>query len=364
MATAKSITRRMALVLLVLFGISLAVALLFRESLGERLFDRALEQALARDVIGGLPDGLHVALCGSGSPLPDPSRAGPCTAVIAGDRMFVVDIGGGAVRNLGRMGLSMNNLEALIVTHFHSDHIDGIGELILQHWAGGGHDSPMPVIGPEGIEAIVEGTNMAYAADVQYRIEHHGEETMRPSGAGGVARPFAMAEEDQQAVILDNGGLKITVFRVNHEPVHPAFGVRFDYRDRSIVISGDTEKDDRVAAMCDGCDLLVHEALNKEMVGRMEAAAKKAGNKRIAKITFDIPDYHTSPVEAAEIAAEGKAKMMVLTHIVPAVPTSYLNAYYLKGVSDAYQGPVVLGEDGMLFSLPANKNSIEQDDLL
>ncbi len=364
MAKAKSITKRLILALLVLVGLGVAAVMLFRETLGERLFDRAIEQAFARDLLGGLEDGLHVALCGSGSPLPDPSRAGPCTAVIAGDRIFIVDIGGGAVRNLGRMGIPMANVEGLIITHFHSDHIDGMGEMLLQRWAGGGHDSPLPVHGADGVEAIVDGTNMAYAADVQYRIAHHGAATMPPNGAGGVARPFEMTAEDQQAVILDQDGLKITVFRVNHEPVDPAFGVRFDYRDRSAVISGDTEKDDRVADMCNGCDLLVHEVLNKEMVGKMQAAADKAGNKRIAKIASDIPDYHASPVETAEIATQGKAKMLAFTHIVPAVPISYLNSYYLKGVSDAYDGPVVMGEDGMLFSLPANKNSIEQDDLL
>ena len=352
--------KKLLRVLGVLVLVIAAAAWLFQERIGKQLFTRAVEQAFARDVIGDLPDGLHVALCGSGSPLPDPTRAGPCTAVIAGDRVFIVDIGGGAVRNLGRMGIAMTNVEGLIITHFHSDHIDGIGEMLLQHWAGGGHDSPLPVHGAEGIQAIVEGTNSAYAADVGYRIAHHGAATMPPGGAGGVARPFGMTEEQDSAVIYQEDGLKITVFRVDHEPVEPAFGVRFDYKDRSVVISGDTAKDDRVATNCDGCDLLVHEVLNRDMVGTMEAAAKKAGNDRVAKIAFDIPSYHATPVEAAEIATKGKAKMMVFNHIVPAIPLGYLNAYYMKGVSDAYDGPVVLGEDGMLFSLPANKNSIER----
>ena len=337
---------------------------IFRPQIGERIFGRAVEQAMSRDVLGNLPDGLHVALCGSGSPLPDPTRAGPCSAVIAGDRIFIVDAGGGAVRNLGRMGLPTSNIEALLLTHFHSDHIDGMGELLLQRWAGGGHKSPLPVIGPEGVEAIVTGLNTAYAAGFRYRIAHHGEATMAPSGAGGDAQPFVMPEGRDGEIIYKKDGLKITAFRVAHEPVEPAVGYRFDYKNRSIVFSGDTSRTQSVEKACNGCDILVHEVLNRQMVAKQEQAARNAGNARIAKIMSDIPSYHTSPVEAAQVAKAGKAKMLVFSHIVPAVPLDYLENYYLKGVADAYGGPIVLGKDGMLFSLPANKTSIERDDLL
>lgn len=356
--------RKLLTGLAVIAVLAVGAGWIFQKQIGEQLFARAVEQAFARDLIGDLPDGLHVVLCGSGSPLPDPVRAGPCTAVIAGEQIFIVDIGGGAVRKMGQIGLPMANVEALLITHFHSDHIDGMGELLLQRWAGGGHDSPLPVHGAEGIEAIVDGLNSAYTADVRYRIAHHGAETMAPSGAGGIARPFALPEGEDQAVILDREGLKITVFRVNHEPVEPAFGYRFDYKDRSVVISGDTAKDGRVADICSGCDLLVHEVLNAEMVGKMQAAAEKAGNTRIAKIAFDIPSYHATPVEAAEIARDAETDMLVFNHIVPAVPLTYLESYYMKGVVEVFDGPVVLGRDGMLFSLPANKNSIDQDQLL
>lgn len=356
--------RRLIIGLVFLAGTLILAGWLFKIPIGERLFDRAMEQALMRDVLGDLQDGLHVALCGSGSPLPDPTRAGPCSAVIAGDKIFIVDIGGGAVRNIGRMGLPLTNVEALVLTHFHSDHIDGMGELLLQRWAGGGHKSPLPVIAPEGVTAITDGLNAAYAADFQYRIDHHGKATMAPSGAGSVGQPFALEDGQDSAVIYDKDGVKITAFRVNHEPVDPAFGYRFDYKDRSIVFSGDTSKVKSVETACNGCDIMVHEALNREMVGKMEAAAKKLGNKRIAKIMFDIPDYHATPVEAAETAKAGRAQMLVISHIVPAVPITFLEAYYLKGVGEAFDGRTVLGKDGMIFSLPANKNTIIEDELL
>lgn len=356
--------KKLGIGFLILLLLAVGAAALFQEQIGKRLFTTAVERGVARDVIGDLPDGMHVALCGSGSPLPDPTRAGPCSAVIIDGKMFIVDIGGGAVRNLGLMGLNPGATEALLLTHFHSDHIDGMGELMLQRWAGGGRDAPLPVIAPEGVEVIVDGLNAAYAADVQYRIAHHGEATMSPTGAGGVAEPFVAPQGQEQTIVYDQEGIRITAFPVHHEPISPAVGYRFDYKGRSVVFSGDTVKSAAVEEACNGCDLLVHEVLNAEMVGTMEAGFEKAGRPRLVKIMSDIPDYHTSPVEAAETAKAARAKMLIFSHIVPALPLDYLEGYFMKGVSDAYDGPTILGKDGMLFSLPANKDSIEQGDLL
>jgi ribonuclease Z len=356
--------KKLAIGLMIVALLVVVAGVSFQEQIGERIFANAVETAVARDVIGDLPDGMHVALCGSGSPLPDPTRAGPCSAVIIDGKMFIVDIGGGAVRNLGLMGLNPGATEALLLTHFHSDHIDGMGELMLQRWAGGGHESPLPVIAPEGVTAIVDGLNAAYAADVQYRIAHHGEATMSPTGAGGEARPFSLAGGQHEMVVYEQDGIKITAFPVAHKPISPAVGYRFDYKGRSVVFSGDTVKMATVEKACNGCDLLVHEVLNAEMVGGLEAAFDKTGRKRLVKIMSDIPDYHSTPVEAAETARAAKAKMLVFSHIVPALPLDYLAAYFMKGVDAAYDGPVVLGKDGMLFSLPANKDSIERGNLL
>ena len=356
--------KKLGIGLVILVLLLVGAGIMFREPIGERMFARAVATGVVRDVIGGLPDGMHGALCGSGSPLPDPTRAGPCSAVIIDGRMFIVDIGGGAVRNLGLMGLNPGAVEALLLTHFHSDHIDGMGELMLQRWAGGGRDAPLPVIAPEGVAAIVDGLNAAYAADVQYRIAHHGEATMPPSGAGGEARSFPAPQGQDQVIVYQQDGIKITAFPVSHKPISPAVGYRFDYKGRSVVFSGDTVRQTAVEKACNGCDLLVHEVLNAEMVGTVEAAFDKAGRTRMVKIMSDIPDYHTTPVEAAKAARAAGAKMLVFSHIVPALPLDYLEGYFMKGVAGAFEGPVVLGKDGMLFSLPAKEDRIERDSLL
>ncbi|MEL6781153.1 MAG: MBL fold metallo-hydrolase [Pseudomonadota bacterium] len=350
----------------IVIGLALLLTALFVGSrifavpLAEAAFKRAVEQNLGRDIVSDLPDGLHVALIGSGSPLGDPMRLGPSTAVIAGDRVFIVDSGSGTPRNLGRFGIAAGRIERVFLTHFHSDHIDGLGELMLQRWATGGHDTPLPVHGPLGVDRVVEGLNAAYALDTIYRIAHHGEDVVPPSGQGGDAQPFALASPLETVTVFDNDGLTVTAFAVVHDPVHPAVGYRFDYGGRSVVLSGDTAFSEQLTAQSEGVDLLVHEALNAEMVGVMEAALEARGQDRLAKIMADIPDYHATPVEAAKSAETAGVDMLVYSHLVPQLPTRALYPLFLKGVKDTYSGDVVLGEDGMMFSMPAGSDDIDK----
>jgi ribonuclease BN (tRNA processing enzyme) len=159
-----------------LFSVLVAVALagglayVFRAPLSVALVKRVAADRLAADALGGLPDGLHVGLCGAGSPFPDDKRAGPCTLVVAGSRLFVFDAGNASTRNIGRMGFDHGRIEAIFLTHFHSDHIDGLGELMLQRWVAGANAEPVPVLGPAGVEKVVAGIMQAYAQDQGYRV--------------------------------------------------------------------------------------------------------------------------------------------------------------------------------------------------
>ena len=135
---------------------------------------QVLAQTASADPLAALADGLHVGLCGAGSPFPDDLRSGPCTVVVAGRRMFVFDAGSGAGRNVARMRLNAGQIEALFLTHYHSDHIDGLGELMLQRWVQGTHRAPLPVHGPPGLEAVLQGFVTAYTLDQGYRTAHHG----------------------------------------------------------------------------------------------------------------------------------------------------------------------------------------------
>jgi ribonuclease Z len=164
--------RRFLVALLALIAIAAAIGIVFRRPLALFLAERVIARNMGASLLDEVPDGLHVALCGAGSPLPDPDRSGPCVAVIAGRRLYVIDSGSGSSRSLARMRLPQGHVAAVFLTHFHSDHIDGLGELMLQRWVNGAHDSPMPVYGPSGVEAVVEGFNRAYDQDSIYRVAH------------------------------------------------------------------------------------------------------------------------------------------------------------------------------------------------
>ena len=157
--------RKLGLGLLVLMACLAGVGLLAQRQIGEWLFERTVASTVGVDRSAALPDGLHAYVCGSGSPMPDADRAGPCIAVLAGKQGFVFDAGSGSIRKLGRMGFPMNRLDAAFLTHLHSDHFDGLGELMLQAWIAGGRGTPLPIYGPEGTERVVNGMIEAYTID-------------------------------------------------------------------------------------------------------------------------------------------------------------------------------------------------------
>ena len=319
----------------------------------ERLMDQQIESALRRrdrQVLQS-PD-LHVVLCGTGSPLPDKERAGACTAVLAGGEFVLVDVGPGAWETVDLNGLPTGDLSAVLLTHFHSDHIGDLGEAITQSWIAG-RARPLDVYGPPGTTRVVDGFDAAYAADASYRTLHHGESYLPARAAPAVGHDIPLGDAaDADAVVFERNGLRVTMFRVHHDPVTPAVGYRFDYRGRVVVVSGDTAKSASLAAHAVGADLLIHEALQPDMMGRVANVAERVGQERLAKLARDTLTYHTTPVEAAELARDAGVTTLVFTHEVPGPRNFIMRRMFLAGVHDVFAGEVVLGEDGMRFSLP------------
>jgi ribonuclease Z len=358
--------KRWRIAALVVLGLAVVGCALYglRGPIAVAAMGKLYARALGEDPYAGLGDGLHVGLCGAGSPMPDPTRAGPCTAVLAGRRLYVIDVGAGAQKNLALMNLPPAKVDGVFLTHFHSDHIDGLGELMLQRWAGGANTSPLPVWGPVGVDRVVQGFEAAYALDRGYRIAHHGPIVVPPSGFGGAPHPFTAARDAADVVLIDDGGLKVTAFPVEHHPVEPAVGYRFDYKGRSVVISGDTAPSARIEAAAKGVDVLVHEGLAPNLVMIQHQAAVAGGKTNLAAITHDILSYHTAPEAAAAIAERAGVRYLLFTHIIPPLPVRALEGPWLGRSRDIFHGTVRVGHDGDFLSLPAGSHAIVRTDRL
>ncbi len=347
-------------VLIVLILILAGLTAAFQEQIMNNTMRTVIKDRMSASAVDQFEDTLTVAICGAGSPLPDPERSGSCAAVIAGDQMILIDAG--SVNRVNQMNLPLGSVDNVFLTHYHSDHIDGLGGVMTMRWAASGNANPINVFGPAGLEDVVSGFNQAYQYDRVYREAHHTTTIMPPTGGLAVAHTF---EPDAQGkVVFENDGLKVIMFPVNHEPVEPAVGYRVEYKGRSIVFSGDTEKSPMVEKFAQGADVLVHEALNRDMVNLMTDVAKELNNKRIAKITFDITDYHTSPVEAAEIAAAAGVPFLLFSHIVPQLPVKPAQMMFTRGVDDVYSGEFAIAKDGTYVSIHLEDGSISQGDLL
>ncbi|MEM7216862.1 MAG: MBL fold metallo-hydrolase [Pseudomonadota bacterium] len=290
--------------------------------------------------------GLQVYVCGSASPL-GAGQAQACIAVVTPEHFYLIDTGAGSSANIASLGLPMQRLQGLLLTHFHSDHIAEIYEVNLASWVGG-RPEPLTVYGPEGVDEVIEAVNFGYRRDRHYRTTHHGEDLL-PAALGVLAHQTVAAN-----TVIENGQLKITAYAAEHPPIHPAVGYRFDYRGRSVVISGDSNVTETTERISDGADLLLHDALSLETVNTLSAALADAGLTRRSTIVNDVIDYHASTQSLIDLATRSNVDMIAFYHLVPVPPNSIAESVFMRGTPEHF----VLTKDLMWFELPAGGDDI------
>jgi ribonuclease Z len=340
--------KKMLTILLVLVAIiGIGRALLTLPAVQDALLERGTA-AIAKRGAEPFPESenLRVYVCGSASPL-GMGQAQACIAVITPDHFFLIDSGAGSTDNLSLLGLPMDRLQGLLLTHFHSDHIAEIYEVNLNSWVQG-RPKPLTVYGPYGVHEVTDATNRLYRQDRVYRTAHHGEELLPPTL--GVLQHKTILP----GVIFEEGDFKITAYIAEHPPIHPAMGYRIDYRGRSVVISGDSNVTDNTLKIVNGADLLLHDALSLPTTTALSKALSAVGQSRQSKIVSDVQDYHASAQSLVELGKKSDVAMVAFYHLVPVPPNALLANIFLRGAPDNF----LLTEDLMWFDFPVNSDEI------
>jgi len=276
---------------------------------------------------------MRVTLLGTGRPTPLHDRFEAATLVEAGDTVLLFDAGRGVSIRIWQLGMPLREVDAVFITHFHSDHISGLADLWLTGWlppAFGQRTEPLRIWGPKGLRDVTNGLEAAYKRDIDIRVpdEHLSR----------AAATFDVTEFESDGVIYERDGVKVRAFEVDHGAlIKPAYGYRVDYAGRSVLISGDTRYDERVAAAGRGVDVLIHEVVT----GR-------DGLYDEHPELISIRDHHTTPEQAGRIFAAAKPKLAVYTHLVnlssPGTPVVD-DEDIVAATRRSYAGPLVVGHD-------------------
>jgi len=242
-----------------------------------------------------------VVLLGTGTPVPDPDRSGPATAIVVDDSAYLVDFGPGVVRRakaavLDRYitALEPANLKVAFVTHLHSDHTAGFSDLILTGWTAG-RRTPLEVYGPTGLHSMTEHLLQAYRIDTETRTNSEGDQRSNPDGWK------VNSHEIKSGVIYRDANVIVTAFPTKH--ALESYGYRFDTPDRSVVISGDTSPTEETINACNGCDVLIHEARAVEMFAKLPEDRRSFGAKN-----------HTTSEQLAALATKAKPGLLIVYH--------------------------------------------------
>jgi ribonuclease Z len=316
-----------------------------------RMIIRNQEQSAAAAAELQRTDRITVVLCGTASPL---AREGAqtCTAVFVNGQFLLFDAGDGAMASMRASNLPLDQLDAVFVTHYHNDHYADLGDVMEWSWIMG-RRLILPVHGPTGITQIVDSFQSAYALEATYRTAHHGKDLMPPEWVDSEPVEFAPPEDDLALVFYEQDGVVVKAFRVNHAPVEPSVGYRIEYQGKVIVLSGDTVRTISLLANSQNVDLLICEAMNKELVQLIANVNQETGNTAMAKLLVDIQDYHMDVSEVGALAQEANVQRLALNHLAPQPRgRRQANRFFRDPIAELYSGELYVGEDGMQIAIP------------
>lgn len=281
-----------------------------------------------------LTDALSFTCLGTGAPPISLRRAGPAHLVEAAGRTVLIDCGSGVGQRLLAAGRRGADVDLLVVTHEHSDHLVDFYQLVISSWHQG-RARPWRVLAPAPALANMATQMDAFARERALRIAFE----KRPDATG----LDIVFEELREGRIDGLGDLALDAFPVDHRPVEPAFGLVFSHERSRIVFSGDTRLTPSLEAAAQGCDLLVCEVF-------IDAQMPVVAGVRSAETVASVASYHMTPPVVAGLAVRSGAKALALTHLVPPAADTAALAREIRAAG--YAGPLIVAEDLMRISLP------------
>ena len=267
---------------------------------------------------------MQVIVLGSGSPLPDPARAGPSTLVRTQAGDLLVDCGRGVLMRAAAAASGAGAFRGLFLTHLHSDHTTDLNDVITSRWVMSFQPNPLTVYGPVGTADLVRATEAMLERDIGYRLAHHADLQWRPS---------TEVVECEQGAVFGDGAVRVTAAPTDHAPVRPTVGYRIDDGETSVVLAGDTVPCAGLDELCTGADVLVHTVIRRDLI-------EPIGLPRLT----DVLDYHSTVEDAARTAARAGVQTLVLTHLVPA-PQPDAEEEWAARATQHFEGTVVVARD-------------------
>lgn len=270
---------------------------------------------------------ITITLLGTGTPIPDPNRAGPATLVQAGGEHYLVDAGRGVLMRLAAAGVPVGQLTAVLVTHLHSDHITDLLDVITSRWVTTFEPTPLRIVGPPGTQEVIDHLLAALGPDICYRMAHHEDLTEGPR--------VEVIETDGSGTdpVALGGAVTITTAPTEHKPADPSIGFRFEHDGASVVAAGDTVPCAGLDRLCTNAGALVHTVIRKDIIANVPIQRMQ-----------DTLDYHSSPAEAAETATRNGVATLVLTHYLPPIPPGGEEEWRALA-AEHFAGRIELGDD-------------------
>jgi ribonuclease Z len=274
---------------------------------------------------------LSAVTLGTGSPIPDPNRAGPSTLVRSAGTRVLVDAGRGVLMRLAAAGHMPRDLSAVVLTHLHSDHICALNDVVTTHWVTSFEPTPLRLVGPVGTAEVVAGMLQMLRLDIGYRMAHHDDLTWQP---------IVEVEEVVPGDKLEIGDLHVVTGATAHQPVEPTIGLRFERDGAAVVLGGDGVPCDGLDGLCADADVYVQTVIREDLVRMIPFPRLQ-----------DIVDYHSTVEQAAQTAARARVGTLVLTHFVPALAPGQEQEWHQRA-ADHFPGTIVVAADMTEVQIP------------